>query len=194
MILRLALPTDALEILNIYSPYILNSAITFENTVPNLSSFEKRIAACLISFPWIVAIQDGKIAGYAYAYKYREREAYQWAVESSVYIADGYRHKGVAAHLYTALFDILKLQQIQKVYAVITLPNEASVRFHEKCGFAWFATYNKVGYKLGKWHNVGWWQLDINTDTAEPALPIAFSAIAAETIANVLKKLTVSDV
>ena len=173
--LRLATPADAPGILAIYGPYIEKTSFTFETEVPTVAEFAKRIKEYLESWPWLVYEVDGVIAGYAYAGKYRERAAYQWCVESSIYILDNFQKTGVANALYTALFDILKKQGFRTVYAVINLPNEKSVRFHEKCGFTYFATYEKVGYKLGKWKNVGWWQLSINEYGEEPQTPIKFA-------------------
>ena len=178
--IRLANEKDAEGILAIYSPYIENTSFTFETEVPAVKAFAERINNYLVNWPWLVFEIDGKIAGYAYGAKYRERTAYQWCVESSVYIHDDFQRSGVARALYMALIDILKAQGFRNVYAVINLPNEKSVSFHESCGFKYFATYEKVGYKLGKWKNVGWWELVINEYTDEPAAPIKFSELNKE--------------
>jgi len=178
--IRLANEKDAEGILAIYSPYIENTSFTFETEVPAVKAFAERINNYLVNWPWLVFEIDGKIAGYAYGAKYRERTAYQWCVESSVYIHDDFQRSGIARALYMALIDILKAQGFRNVYAVINLPNEKSVSFHESCGFKYFATYEKVGYKLGKWKNVGWWELVINEYTDEPAAPIKFSELNKE--------------
>ena len=175
--IRLANEKDADRILGIYAPYIENTSYTFEIEVPSIESFAQRINTYLINWPWLVYEVNGMIAGYAYATRYRERTAYQWCTESSVYIHNDYRRSGIARALYIALFEILKRQGFRNVYAVINLPNDKSVRFHESCGFTWFATYEKVGYKLGKWKDVGWWKLSINDYTDEPAAPIKFSEL-----------------
>jgi L-amino acid N-acyltransferase YncA len=174
-VLRLATPADAEGILHIYAPYIEDTSFTFETEVPSTKDFADRIKNYLINWPWLVCEIDGVIAGYAYATRHRERTAYQWCVESSIYIHDDFQRAGIARALYSALFEILTRQGFRNVYAVINLPNDKSVRFHESCGFAYFATYEKVGYKLGKWKNVGWWQLSINEYGDEPAAPIKFS-------------------
>ncbi|MEK7224579.1 MAG: N-acetyltransferase family protein [Bacteroidota bacterium] len=168
---------DADEILAIYAPYIATTSFTFETEVPSVEAFAKRIESYLINWPWLVYEVDEKIAGYAYATRHRERTAYQWCTESSIYIHDDFQRRGVAHALYTALFDILKIQGFRNVYAVINLPNDRSVAFHESCGFKYFATYEKVGYKLGKWKNVGWWRLILNEFGDEPAPPIRFSEL-----------------
>lgn len=175
--IRLATPADAKAILDIYAPYIENTSFTFETDVPSVENFSDRISTNLINWPWLVCEIDGKIAGYAYATRHRERTAYQWCTESSVYIHDDYQRAGIAKALYRTLFEILKQQGFRNVYAVINLPNDRSVTFHESCGFKYFATYEKVGYKLGKWKNVGWWRLSINEYGDEPEAPIKFAEL-----------------
>jgi phosphinothricin acetyltransferase len=172
--IRLANEKDAEGILDIYAPYILNTSLTFETEVPDVHSFRDRIDTYLINWPWLVCEIDGTIAGYAYGTRYRERKAYQWGTEVSVYMHDDHHRKGIAKALYTALIEILKKQGFRNAYAVINLPNDRSVSFHESCGFKYFATYENVGYKLGKWKNVGWWQLRLNEYGDEPKPPILF--------------------
>jgi phosphinothricin acetyltransferase len=176
-ILRLATPGDAKGILDIYAPYIQNTSFTFETEIPSIGEFAERIRTYLVNWPWLVCEIDGIIGGYAYATRHRERTAYQWCTESSVYIRDEYQRAGIAKALYTALLEILKKQGFRNVYAVINLPNDKSVAFHERCGFKYFATYEKVGYKLGQWKNVGWWRLKINEFGDEPAAPIKFAEL-----------------
>lgn len=175
--LRLAKAADSEGILAIYAPYIEKTSFTFETDIPSAEAFADRINSYLESWPWLVCEVDGTIAGYAYAARYRERVAYQWSVESSVYIHDDYQRKGIAKILYSALFEILKRQGFRNVYAVINLPNEKSVAFHESLSFRFFALYEQVGYKLGKWKNVGWWRLIINEFDEEPAAPVLFSEL-----------------
>jgi L-amino acid N-acyltransferase YncA len=184
--IRLAKPKDTNEILAIYAPYIINTSLTFEAEVPSEKAFAERIKDYLISWPWLVCEIDGKIAGYAYGSKYRERTGYQWCVECSVYIHDDFHRQGIAKKLYTALFEILKAQGYRNVYAVINLPNDKSVQLHESCGFKWFANYENVGYKLGKWKTVGWWQLIINDYNDEPLAPIKFSELDEPVVEKIL--------
>jgi L-amino acid N-acyltransferase YncA len=187
-LIRLATPEDAAGILAIYAPYIENTSFTFETEVPTLGEFAERISTYLITWPWLVCETDGKITGYAYATKYRERTAYQWGIESSIYIHDDFQKAGIGKALYTALFEILKKQGFRNVYAVINLPNEKSVAFHERLGFHYFATYEKVGYKLGKWKNVGWWRLIVNEFGDEPAAPVKFSALQKDFLTDLFTK------
>jgi L-amino acid N-acyltransferase YncA len=186
--IRLTTPEDAAGILAIYIPYVENTSITFETEVPAVETFAKRIEDYLINWPWLVYEVDGKIAGYAYASRYRERVAYQWSVEASVYVHDEYMKAGIAQALYNTLFEILKKQGYRNVYAVINLPNERSVAFHEKMGFNWFATYEQVGYKSGQWKNVGWWRLIINEFTDEPDAPIQFKELDKTFLSALFKK------
>jgi L-amino acid N-acyltransferase YncA len=187
-LVRLATPSDAEGILTIYAPYISQTSFTFETEVPSIKEFGERIRNYLINWPWLVTEKDGVITGYAYATKHRERVAYQWCTESSIYIHDDFQKAGIGKVLYATLFEILKRQGFNNVYAVINLPNEKSVAFHEKCGFEYFATYEKVGYKLGKWKNVGWWKLQVNEYGHEPAAPIKLSELNKEFLPALLEK------
>jgi len=174
-LIRIATSEDAVSVLDIYAPYIEKTSYTFETEVPHIDAFKKRIDLYLKNWPWLVCDVNGTVAGYAYGTKYRERVAYQWSVESSVYVHDDYQKKGIARALYSALIAIFKLQGFRNLYAVINLPNDKSVTFHEKLGFEYFATYRSVGYKLGKWKDVGWWQLNLNDYSMEPPPPTRFS-------------------
>lgn len=185
---RLATTNDAKKILDIYSPCILYSSISFETEVPSVEEMKKRIETCLQKFPWIVCVIDGKIAGYVYASKHREREAYQWSCECTVYMHDDFKGKGTGKELYELLFQILKLQGFRNVYAGITLPNEASVSLHEKCGFKYFAIYQNIGYKFGKWHTVGWWKLQINNYDLQPSPPLKLSELSFEMLNDLFQQ------
>ncbi len=186
--LRLATPADAKSILAIYSPYIENTSFTFETEVPSVDDFAERIRTYLLNWPWLVCEIDGEIAGYAYATRHRERTAYQWCTEGSVYIHDDFQRAGIAKALYSSLFEILEKQGFRNVYAVINLPNDKSVAFHESCGFKHFATYEKVGYKLGKWKNVGWWRLILNEFGDEPAVPVKFASLDKVFLPNLFER------
>lgn len=180
--------TDAAPILEIYAPYIVNTSFTFETEVPSIEAFAGRINSYLESWPWLVCEVTGTIAGYAYATRHRERTAYQWCVESSVYIHDDFQKAGIATALYETLLEILQYQRLRNVYAGINLPNERSVAFHEKCGFEWFANYENVGYKMGQWKTVGWWQKQLNAYSKEPLAPIKFSHSDPRRIESILAK------
>jgi L-amino acid N-acyltransferase YncA len=169
--LRLAEPADAAGVLAIYEPIVRETAISFELEPPSEEEMRRRIESILERKPWLVCELDGGVAGYAYATSYRERPAYQWSVETSVYVHPGQQRRGVARALYTALLAALRAQGFCSALAGIALPNPASVAFHEACGFQWIGVYRSVGYKLGAWHDVGWLQLWLRGDHGEPGSP-----------------------
>ncbi|MGT2907356.1 N-acetyltransferase family protein [Streptococcus dentiloxodontae] len=158
MSLRMAVADDAAQLLAIYSYYVENTSITFEYETPSLEEFQARIRTILEKFPYIVAEEDGKILGYAYASSFKERAAYDWTVEWSVYLDKEARSKGLGQKLYDKLTALLRQQNVVTIEACITYPNEKSIRFHQKNGFKEVAHFNKVGYKLGKWHDVVWYE------------------------------------
>ena len=185
---RIARKSDAPGILDIYKPYIDHSAITFETETPGIEQFEQRIEKCLQRFPWLVCVVDGVIAGYVYASAHRDREAYQWTCECSVYIHNQFMGKGLGSAMYAVLFDILKIQGIRNVYAGITLPNQASIQLHERMGFEHFATYENVGYKTDGWKTVGWWRLQLNDYELNPAPPCIFSKMDRQQFEDLFQK------
>lgn len=186
--IRVADKSDAAAMLEIYSPFILNSGITQETDVPSVKDFQQRIISTLEQRPWLVCEIGNQIAGYAYAGKHRERKGYQWCTEPSVYVSENFYRYGVANSLYSALFDILEIQGYVNAYAVITLPNEKSTSFHEKFGFTYLTTYKKIGFKLGQWHDVGWWQYEINPHNENPIDPIMFPFIDKSQIDSILAR------
>ncbi len=169
--LRLARAEDAEYMLDIYATSIINSVISFEMMVPSVQDFGQRIENTLKTYPWIVLAINDRILGYAYAGPHRAREAYQWSVETTVYVAEEARRTGVARSLYVALLTILRLQGFCCAFAGITLPNPPSVGFHEHLGFKRLGVYEKVGYKMGAWHDVGWWSYALH-DVEEPPKPV----------------------
>ena len=175
--IRLANKQDAAQILDIYRPYIENTSISFETIVPSIEEMETRIERVLVNNPWLVFEESNIILGYAYASLHHERAAYKWAVDVSVYVRQDCRGKGIGKTLYTELLSVLKLQGYCNVYAGICLPNESSVGIHECFGFKKVAHYNKVGYKLGQWHDVGWWELFLEQHNPEPSEPLPLSNI-----------------
>lgn len=174
MHIRFIQPEDAEAVLAIYAPYILDTAITFETIVPSLKEFTERIEQYTRKYPWLVAEEEGKIIGYAYAGKHRDREAYQWCVESSVYINKDFHGRGIAKALYERLFELLKASGFINVYAGITQPNEPSNRLHERMGFTPVGIYKRIGYKLGQWHDVLWMSLSLEEHRLSPEEPGKF--------------------
>lgn len=162
---RAASQTDATAILGIYAPYVERTAISFETDVPTVEAFAERIDA---RYPWLVAEVDGRVAGYAYAGPHRTRSAYRWCAEVSTYVDETYHRRGVARLLYSELFDELRAAGFVNAYAGIVLPNEASVGLHESLGFEPIGIYRRIGFKMGRWHDVGWWGLRLQEP--DPAL------------------------
>lgn len=186
MKIRIAKIQDAEEILAVYAPYVQSTCISFETIVPSKKEMEKRIESVLACNPWLVIEEDNNILGYAYASKHRERSAYRWSVDVSVYVRQDSRGKGIGKALYDLLIYILKLQGYRNAYAGICLPNESSVGIHEYFGFKKIAHYTNVGYKMGQWHDVGWWELHINAHENAPAEPLPLSSINIEEFADKL--------
>jgi L-amino acid N-acyltransferase YncA len=170
-VIRPAKIADAPDILDLYRPYVLGSNITFETATPGLDEMEQRILD-YSKLGFLVCEQAGKIVGYAYASKYRERAAYQWCCEVSVYIHEKSHGQKIATSLYTALIKILKDCGYVNAYALITLPNLKSVRFHEGMGFKHVGIFKDIGFKLGQWCDVGWWGLKINESSDHPKPPL----------------------
>ena len=169
--IRLATEADAEAMLSIYAPVVRDTAISFELEPPPIDEFRSRIRSTLTRTPWLICEIDGSVAGYAYAGPLRTRQAYQWSVEVTVYVHADYRRLGVGSAVYTSLFECLRLMGYMNAYGGIALPNPGSVGLHESMGFFHVGTYRNVGYKLGAWHDVGWWQLELMSPPAEPAPP-----------------------
>lgn len=167
--IRMAAPADAEELLKIYTPYVLKTAITFEYEVPSPDEFRGRIAQILTRFPYLKAVKDGAITGYAYVSPFKSRAAYDWAVETSIYVDENCRGCGVGHRLYEALEEILKQQNIINLEACIAYPNPESIRFHEKYGYKTVAHFTKCGYKLGKWYDMIWMEKMLGEHPQEPA-------------------------
>lgn len=169
--IRLASPADAADVLAIYAPIVRDTAISFELVPPTVAEMQERIESTLDQLPWLVAEDKQDVIGYAYASRYRQRAAYQWSIEVSAYVREDVRRGGVARALYRALLGILEDLSYRTALAGIALPNEASVAFHESMGFTSIGVYHNVGFKLGTWHDVGWWQLPLGEYVDHPAPP-----------------------
>jgi glutamate/tyrosine decarboxylase-like PLP-dependent enzyme/L-amino acid N-acyltransferase YncA len=166
--IRLATPADAAAIASIYGPAVRDTPISFEVEPPDAEAMATRIASTLEVAPWLVCEEAGEVLGYAYGCRHRDREAYRWCADVSVYVREGLQRSGVGRALYGALLPLLALQGFRAAHAGITLPNPASVGLHEAVGFRLVGVYPKVGWKLGAWHDVGWWQLELGDRTAPP--------------------------
>ena len=167
---RFARASDAEVIRSIYAPYVEDTAITFETDVPAAEEMARRVRDIGEKYPYLVYERDGDVAAYAYASAARSRAAYQWTAELSVYVRQGLRRAGIGRLLYETLLPILSAQNINIAYAVITIPNGQSERFHEAMGFERVCVFEKCGYKLGAWRDVLWMQRIIGGFADKPEL------------------------
>jgi L-amino acid N-acyltransferase YncA len=170
MRIRLATPADGEAAASIYESIVRETAISFELVPPTGAEMSTRIGTVMEKHAWLVAEQAGAVVGYIYAGKHRDPGAYAWSTNTSVYLREDARGKGVGRALYRALFRILKAQNYRMAYAGIALPNAASVGLHEAVGFKPLGVYSQVGFKFGRWHDVGWWQQPL-VEGCGPPLP-----------------------
>ena len=171
-VIRRAAAGAAAALLDIYAPYIRDTAITFEYDVPAAEEFAARIGDIARTHPYLVCERDGRPVGYAYAHNIRERAAYDWAAELSVYLAPAAQGQGAGTALYRCLIDLLAMQNLRILYGCVTLPNEKSERLHEKLGFAPVGVWHGAGWKFGRWHDVGWLEKRLGGDgAAQPVIP-----------------------
>lgn len=187
-ILRHAAPGDLPAIAAIYAPYVNETTVTFEYETPSAEAFAARYQEVTADFPWLVCEANGAVVGYAYAHRAFARAAYQWNAESSVYLAPAHQRRGVAAALYQAIEAYLRLLGYCRLYASITSGNAASERFHAAAGFTRCSVFPRCGYKHGAWHDVIWYEKQLNECAANPAPPRPFAALPAKTVAAVLSE------
>ncbi len=154
--IRTAAPSDAPELLAIYAPYVTGTTVSFEYEVPSLEEFTGRVRATLEKYPYLAAVRDGVILGYAYASPFHGRAAYGWSAEASIYIRQDLRRGGVGRALYLALEDLLRRQGVLNLNACITWPNPDSVAFHERLGYRPVGRFSQCGFKLDQWLDVLW--------------------------------------
>ena len=143
IILRPATVDDAAEMLAIYAPYVIQTTVSSEYDAPTLEEFTRRIRTFTEKLPWLVCIIDGEVAGYGYASPHRTRAAYQWSVETSIYVAQDWHRHGIAGAIYAALFEVLAMQGYYNIYVGITSPNERSMKFHKSMGFVISGAYQE---------------------------------------------------
>jgi phosphinothricin acetyltransferase len=170
MQIRAADPTrDAAPCAAIYAPFVTDSAASFEEVAPDAAEFARRIERLQATHAYLVATDEQGVAGFAYGGPHRERAAYRWTTEVSVYIHERARQQGIGQALYDQLLPKLAERNYCLALAGVTLPNEPSVRLHEKCGFSPVGVYRAIGWKAGAWRDVGWWQRSLRTTQGPPA-------------------------
>ena len=175
--IRVARPEDGAGVAAIYDPIVRETAISFEVDPPGEAEMRRRIVATLDTHPWLVCADGSHVRGYAYASRHRERAAYRWSADVTVYIHEDSRGRGVGTALYTALLSLLVRQGFRQAYGAITLPNAGSVALHESQGFRRIGVFEDVGWKLGAWHPVGWWARELAPATAVPPEPLLFAKL-----------------
>jgi phosphinothricin acetyltransferase len=175
--IRLAAEADAEAVQAIYAPYVRDTAISFETEAPSVDEMRSRIRAVLAWAPWLVCERDGRVVAYAYGARFHARAAYQWAVEVTVYVDRAHQRVGIGRALYTALHDALGLQGFRAAVGIIALPNPASVGLHERLGFQRAALLPAIGFKHGRWHDVGWWRLELQELADPPEVPRPLAAV-----------------
>jgi L-amino acid N-acyltransferase YncA len=175
--IRVATPDDANSILAIYGPFCTSSHVSFETSAPTERNMRERIERITTHNPWLVGEIDGVVAGYVYASQHRERAAYRWTVDVAAYVSPAYQRRSLGRALYTTLFALLREQGLFQAYAGVTLPNAGSVGLHEAMGFQPVAVYRNIGYKMGRWRDVGWWSLQLKPAIDNPPDPHDFSTI-----------------
>ena len=186
MPIRFATAADSASLLKIYAQYI-GTPITFECTLPTEQAFTRRIASITGEYPYLVWEENGRPVGYAYAHRQREREAYQWNAELSIYLDKDHTSRGLGTKLYAVLIGLLKLQGIKTVYGGVTLPNEKSEGLHRKMGFQCLGVYHSTGYKDGAWHDVAWFEKAVAPYTDHPAPFLPIGKIPGEKRESILK-------
>lgn len=183
--IRTANLDDAAALLAVYAPYVEQTAITFEYEVPSLEEFRGRIAHTLRRYPYLVAEENSEILGYAYTGPFGERAAYSWAVETSIYLRQDVRGKGLGKRLYQALEEISRAQHVQSLYACIAYPDaddahlsSNSVAFHTHLGYATVGRFPHCGYKFGAWYNMAWMEKTLGDHAVPPAAFVPFPELS----------------
>jgi phosphinothricin acetyltransferase len=177
--IRPATAEDAAAIAQIYAPYVVTSAVSFEDEAPSPSTIAERMELRDNFYPWLAAVstESDTVLGFAYATRFRERPAYRFAVETSVYVTGELQRNGVGRMLYEALIDTLESQGFTQAIAAIALPNDASIKLHEAMGFFRAGIYREIGFKHGQWRDVGLWQRQLATSEIPPPEPRSFKDV-----------------
>jgi phosphinothricin acetyltransferase len=178
--IRPASVDDASGLAAIYDPIVSDSAVSFELRPPGPSEMARRIEDVTATHPWLVAEDGSTILGYAYARKFAERPAYRWSVETTVYVDQGQRGRGVGRTLYASLLELATLWGFANAFAGIALPNPASESLHRSVGYSLIGVFPRAGHKMGQWHDVAWWHRPLSdADPPRPPAPPPDELVAA---------------
>ena len=190
--IRIAQAEDAQAILDIYAPFVTDTAITFVSTLPSVEGIKKKMGDVKRAYPYLVCSVGERVVGFAYADRFKPHEAYKWNAELAIYVLPGFHGRGIATALYTALIQILKLQGFCNIYALITLPNEASIALHKHFGFKELAVHKADGYKMGAWRDVLWmlYRIEGAAENEVYRTPLRFSRMRDNEIETVLRMAT----
>ncbi|MGN1087944.1 MAG: GNAT family N-acetyltransferase [Phascolarctobacterium sp.] len=193
--MRAAMPQDAEQLLEIYTPFVISkdcslSNVSFELTAPDVEEFRQRIKDISKQFPYLVGEVNGQILGYVYCHPYRERLAYQWSVEVTIYLAPAGQGKGLGRVLYEAMEEILRLQGITMLYSCITLGNEHSIKMHEALGYRLIGTFSKSGCKNGQWLDTVWLEKQLQPCPKQPDNIKSWRKLDPDAVAAVLTEAT----
>lgn len=189
MHIRMASLDDCAAIRAIYGQYI-DTAVTFEYSLPGQEAFAARMAGILGEYPYLVCETGGTVAGYAYAHRAMEREAYQWNAELSVYLDRRFTSRGIGRRLYLALMEMLRLQGVKTVYGCVTLPNERSERLHESLGFRRIGIHRNAGYKSDRWWDVAWFEKALAAYEGRPPAVCPVSEISSRELEKVAERFS----
>lgn len=175
--IRIAHADDATAIHDIYTPHIASGVATFETELPGVDAMRQRVLTRLQHYPWLVWDEGGTVLAYAYASRFRERAAYDWIAETSIYVHADAQRRGIARRLYGFLLETMRMQGINQAMGVITLPGTQSVAMHEAMGFTPAGVWKQSGYKLGQWWDVGVWQKELQAPVNPPAAVVPFDVL-----------------
>lgn len=192
---RAATPQDAEQLLEIYTPFVISedcsvSNVSFELTAPSLAEFRQRIVDISSKYPYLVGEKNGQILGYVYCHPYRERLAYQWSVEVTIYLAPAGQGKGLGRLLYETMEKLLCLQGVTMAYSCITLGNEHSIKMHEALGYRLIGTFSKSGYKNGQWLDTVWLEKQLQPCPKQPDNIKSWRELDPDAVAAVLTEAT----
>jgi phosphinothricin acetyltransferase len=169
--IRLVEIEDAPRLAAIYEPMVRDSVVSFELDPPSPEEMAARIETVTATHPWLVLAERGDVVGYAYATSHRQRPAYRWSIETTIYMHPGHQHRGLGKRLYSALLELATLWGYANAYAGITLPNPGSQALHAAVGFAQIGVFPRAGFKMGEWHDVGWWHRALTEPSRQPPEP-----------------------
>ena len=192
---RAATPQDAEQLLEIYTPFVISedcsvSNVSFELTAPSLAEFRQRIVDISSKYPYLVGEKNGQILGYVYCHPYRERLAYQWSVEVTIYLAPVGQGKGLGRLLYETMEKLLCLQGVTMAYSCITLGNEHSIKMHEALGYRLIGTFSKSGCKNGQWLDTVWLEKQLQPCPKQPDNIKSWRKLDPDAVAAVLTEAT----